>query len=390
MADPEESGLFGKPAIRAAVAALSLLLPGCAGPAHQPPPTGRALEPAAAHRLDSALTGAMETAGIPGAIVGVWSPEGEYVKAFGVADTAAGTPMKTDFFSRIGSVTKTFISTAVLQLVDRGKLNLDDPIAEYVDGVPGGAAITVRQVATMRSGLGDYTEAPGFVESLTVDPSRSLRPEQLLDWAFTQPAMFEPDRAWRYNNTNYILLGLLVERVSGQSLRDYLNEHILGPLNLSDTSLPPGTEFPRPHARGYTTLSDTGPVIDATDWSASSTWAAGGMISTLEDTAAWARALADGALISPALQEERLRSAAGGSMPAGVGYGIGILSVNGWIGHNGSVPGYQSVAVHLPARDTTLVILANSDIPSADGRLPSTVLGEAVTAVLTPDHLYDV
>lgn len=381
--------MFGTPAILAAVAALSLLLPGCTGPAEQPP-TGRALGPEVALRLDSTLAGAMETAGIPGAIVGVWSPEGEYVKAFGVADTATGTPMKTDFFSRIGSVTKTFTSTAVLQLADRGKLNLDDPIAEYVDGVPDGAAITVRQVATMRSGLGDYTEAPGFVESLTEDPFRSLRPEQLLDWAFTQPAMFEPDRAWRYNNTNYILLGLLVERISGQSLQDYLNEHILGPLNLSDTSLPPGTEFPRPHARGYTTLSDTGPVIDATDWSASSTWAAGGMISTLEDTAAWTRALADGALISPALQKERLRSAAGGSMPDGVGYGIGILSANGWIGHNGSVPGYQSVAVHLPARDTTLVILANSDIPSADGRLPSTVLGEAVTAVLTPDHLYDV
>ena len=383
-------------ATRFAAAAVTVLAAGCAAPNDRPAPadTGRAIGTATEQLVESAVSTAMESAGIPGAIVGIRSPGGDYRRAFGVADTASATPMKTDFFSRIGSVTKTFTATAVLQLADQQRLSLDDPIAEYIDGVPGGGTITVRELATMRSGLGDYSQAAGFQDSLTEDPRRFLSPQQLLAWAFEQPAMFAPDESWRYNNTNYVLLGLLVEKVSGQPLADYLGAHILGPLGLADTSLPTGTGFPQPHAEGYTQLgtqvTEDEPVIDATDWNASATWAAGGMISTLDDTATWARALATGALISPALQRERLRNAAGDGIPAGAGYGIGVLTVNGWIGHNGSVPGYQSVAVHLPARDLTLVILVNTDIPAADGRLPSTVLGEAVTSVLTPDHVYDI
>ncbi|HMZ14946.1 MAG TPA: serine hydrolase domain-containing protein, partial [Mycobacterium sp.] len=136
----------------AAGATALLLTIGCAAP----PASATAAE------LDTAITAAMQATGVPGVIVGVWSPRGDYVRAFGVADTATGAPMQTDFYSRIGSETKTFTITAVLQLADQRRIGLDDPIGRYLDGVPGGDAITVRQLAGMRSGLANYTETQGF------------------------------------------------------------------------------------------------------------------------------------------------------------------------------------------------------------------------------------
>ncbi len=148
------------------------------------------LDPGIAQRLDAAIEQAMNAVKVPGAIIGVWGPDGRYIRAFGVADKATGTPMKTDFFSRIGSVTKTFTVTGVLQLADQGRLGLDDPIARYVDGVPRGEQITLRQLARMQSGLFNYTETKPFQEALFADPRRHFTPAELLGWAFAEPNTF--------------------------------------------------------------------------------------------------------------------------------------------------------------------------------------------------------
>lgn len=131
-------------------------------------------------------------AAIPGAIVGVWGPDGDYVKAFGVADKSTGAPMETDFYHRIGSVTKTFTVTGLLQLVDEDKVALDDPISKYVEGVPAGDQITLRQLARMQSGLPNYTANKDFQQALLSDPMRAFTPQELLGYAFTQPASFPP------------------------------------------------------------------------------------------------------------------------------------------------------------------------------------------------------
>jgi D-alanyl-D-alanine carboxypeptidase len=363
--------------------AVTLLSAGCAGsPVRQSDPAGF-------DRLDAAVTEAMREAKIPGALVGIWSPDGDYVKAFGVADTSTGTPMKTDFYSRIGSVTKTFTATAVLQLVEQGKVGLDDPISRYVDGVPNGQAITVRQLADMRSGLVDYTRVDGFDRAVIADPQRQLSPRELLDWAFREPPAFPAGEKFEYSNTNYILLGLLVEKVTAEPFADYLGSEILGPLNLADTSLPAGTAFAQPHPRGYTDPeTDGGPPVDATDWTASLTWTAGAMVSTLDDMRTWVPALATGALLSPDLQQQRLPTSP--EPGADFGYGMGIFTVAGWIGHNGSVPGYQTVAVYLPERQTTLVVMINTDIALPGGRDPSEAMATAITSAITPDNVYKI
>ncbi|MFD3934859.1 serine hydrolase domain-containing protein [Streptomyces sp. NPDC058611] len=393
-------------ALRAGAAALLLLLTGVAAAPAAParaaavsaPSTSEAraaaaaavpreLDPATVRRLDAAVVGAMKRDNIPGAIVGVWMPgRGDYVKAFGTADTRSGTPMKSDLFMRIGSVTKTFTVTAVLQLVDEGRIALDDPISKYVDGVPGGERITLRQLASMRSGLFNYTEDEKFLAALRADPHREFTPRRLLGYAFAHPANFAPGAKWEYSNTNTILLGLLLEEMSGQPLNGYLRHHVFDPLKLKDTSLPSGTEFPEPHADGYTGFSPDGAVANATDWNPSWAWAAGSAISTLDDLHAWVPALVDGRLLTPATQAQRMRTEPVG-VP-GISYGLGIADVNGWLGHNGELPGYETIAAQLPQDKTTMVIMVNSDMD--EGGSYSTTLGKAVTEVITPDHLWSL
>lgn len=347
------------------------------------------LESATAAKLDTAITETMTASEIPGALIGIWSPEGDYVKAVGIADSATDSPMKPDFYSRIGSVTKTFTATAVLQLVDDGKLALDEPIGRYLDGVPNGETITVRQLADMRSGLADYTKTDEFAAAIAANPQRDFTPEELLAWAFAKPAAFPPGQRVEYCNTNYILLGQLVEKVGGQPFGDYLTERILDPLGLTHTSFPTGNQFPEPHPHGYTEPPDSdGPPVDATAWTTSFAWTAGAMVSTLDDLRTWVPALATGKLISPELLQQRLSTSPEPGGPADFGYGIGIFTVAGWVGHNGSVPGYQTVAVHLPRREITLVVMINTDIAVPGRSDPSEVLTTAITSVLTPENVY--
>ncbi|MEV4896053.1 serine hydrolase domain-containing protein [Nonomuraea sp. NPDC055795] len=346
------------------------------------------LTPAVAARLDSVVQKTMREAGVPGVVVGLSAPgKGSYVRAFGVADKATGAAMTPGVYSRIGSVTKTFTVTALLQLVDRGKAGLDDPIATYVEGVPNGERITLRQLAGMRSGLFNYSEDEGFFKALTGDPTRSFTPQELLAFSFKHPVLFEPGAEFSYCNTNLILLGLVVEKLGGQPLHEFVSANILKPEGLNRTLFPTGAAFPSPHPHGYTNQTASGAVEDATGWNPSWGWAAGAMISDLEDQRKWARILATGTLLSPRTQAERLKT--GTTQISGTGYGLGIFNVEGWIGHNGSLPGYQALTIYLPAYQATLVMLLNTDI-SYEGQEPSTVLGRAVTGVVTPDHVYQL
>ncbi|ORB29900.1 serine hydrolase domain-containing protein [Mycolicibacterium parafortuitum] len=338
-------------------------------------------------RLDRTIEQAMIDAAIPGAVIGIRGPRGDYVRAFGVADKKTRAPMKVDVFTRIGSQTKTFTVTAVLRLADQGRLGLDDPISGFVSGVPRGDEITLRELARMQSGLANYTNHPQFVRDLYSDPQRRFTPQELLDFAFSQPASFAPGDGFEYSNTNTVLLGLVVESVTGRPLADHLRDHVSGPLGMSDTTLPSDSEFPKPHAAGYTRQSLDGGETTATDWNPSWAWAAGAMISTLHDMQIWAPALANGALLTREMQQQRLQTVDRFGDPAPTGYGLGVFNLGGWIGHNGSLPGYQTVSVFLPEEQTSLVLFVNTDIP-VDGADPGTVLATAVTTELSPGHVY--
>ncbi|GGN21174.1 serine hydrolase domain-containing protein [Streptomyces fuscichromogenes] len=370
-----------------------------AAPSATPSPSGspdvRAMTPATARRLDAAVQHVMREANVPGVTVGVWTPgQSDYVRSFGVANKATGQPMSPDLYMRIGSETKTFTVTAVLQLADQGRVSLDDPIGKYLDGVPNGDRITLRDLAGMRSGLFNYSEDPGFFKALTSDPQRPFTPQQLLAYSFRHPVMFRPGERFYYSNTNLIVLGLLVEKESGQRLGDYLEQHVLGPAGMHHTLFPTGNEFPTPHAQGYTDQTATGKVEETAGWNPSWGWAAGAMISNLDDLRTWARTVATGVfpdgttMVGPAVQKQRLTTPSTGIQ--GAGYGLGIFDVQGWIGHNGSLPGYQSLTVFLPSTGTTVVVLLNTDISYKGDIEPSTLFGQAVTQIISPAHVFDL
>lgn len=332
--------------------------------------------------LDKAIPLAMQRASIPGAIVGIWQDGSEpYVRAFGVRDTATSEKMATDLYMRIGSTSKTFVATALLMLADRGKLDLDDPIDRYVKVVPGGDQITLRQLAAMRSGLYNYADETN--PKLPQEPFRQWTPRELLEIGLSHPPLFPPGSDFDYSNTNTVLLGVVVEKVSGQSLASFIEQNILKPEGMARTVFPAGAEFPSPHAHGYFRLPD-GKIVDATDWNPSWGWAAGNMISTLDDLRVWTRDLAIGKLLSPAMKQERDRFLPAPGEGDGALYGLAIENQNGWIGHNGNTMSYMAYPYYLPDEGITMVVLLNSgaDIPG------SWAMMQDITRIISPNHLW--
>jgi D-alanyl-D-alanine carboxypeptidase len=341
---------------------------------------------------DAALTDAIRTgmrrAFIPGVIVGIWQDaRSPYVRAFGVRDTATGEPMRTDLYMRIGSVTKTFTVTAVLQLVDQGLMRLDDPISDYVDDVPNGDRITLRQLAAMRSGLFNY--APLTNSILEKDPAHHWTPQELMDISYPNSPCFEPDERFDYSNINTILLGLAVQEVlcrsqaTCSSLETYIEDFINRPAGLRHTVFPTDASFPSPHSQGYTKLAN-GSIADAANWDPSSAWAAGGMISQLDDLRVWTRVLATGELISADLQRERLEFQPAPGEGDGAEYGLGIENDNGWIGHTGNFVGYLTFADYLPSERITMVIMFNASIDV----LGSLDLVRDITRIISPNNVW--
>ena len=357
-------------------------------------PLARA-EPDLAARLDRAIEARLDQMGAPGAIVRLSIPGRiDYVKTVGVGDPSTGVPMSTAFHHRIGSVTKTFTGTAVLQLVDKGLIRLSDPISRYVEGVPRGDVITLDLLGRMRSGLPDYTENDEFLNRLYTESPLSPEafafiPRQLVDAAVKRPLNFPPGTDYEYSNTNTVLLGMVVEKVTGIPFADYLQQNIFGPAGLSETSYPANGWLPGLYAHGYNKASDdtkfAGQVFDATLWNPSWGDAAGKIVSTVDDISDWARIVGQGSMLRPETQAARI--AKGTSVVAGVDYAFAIFNAHGWLGHNGDIPGYATVSVYLPERDATLVVFVNSDIPEphAAGQIAFDV-----TSIATPDHLYEL
>jgi D-alanyl-D-alanine carboxypeptidase len=330
--------------------------------------------------LDKAIPLTMQRASVPGAIVGIWQEGHEpYVRAFGVRDTATGETMAPDLSMRIGSNSKTFTVTAILMLADQGRLGLDDPIGRYVEGVPGGEEITLRQLAQMRSGLYDYARDTN--PKMPQEPFRQWTPRELLAIAFSHKPLFPPGSTFDYCNTNTVLLGLVVEKVSGQPLASFIEQNILKPEALTHTVFPAGAEIPSPHSQGYLKLPD-GKIVNATDWNPSWGWAAGNMISTLDDMRAWTRDLAIGKLLSPAMKRERDRFLPAPPEGDGALYGLALENQNGWIGHNGNILSFMAYPYYLPDEGITMVVLLNSgaDIPG------SWAMIQDITRIVSPTH----
>src|SRR5665213_959892 len=190
---------------------------------------------------------------VPAVLIGVWDGKGgSYVHAFGAADLATGRPLTPADHFRIGSNTKTFVISVLLQLVDEGRLRLDDPISRFSLGVtiPNAAHITVRELCQMRSGLFEGYDTPEF-DRLTMKPDMTVDPRTIIGWAVKQKPYFAPGTAFNYSNTNYLILGLIVESLTGDTVADQIDKRLLTPFKLTETSYPATQALPEPWAHGY-------------------------------------------------------------------------------------------------------------------------------------------
>jgi D-alanyl-D-alanine carboxypeptidase len=389
--------LKGRSALRAtagALVALAVLAAVAAGPAaaatHSP--TDGSVDSATAKRIVRAVTLDLKRQKLPGAIVGV-ARDGRrpWLFARGHADLRTLRPMRTDEHVRIGSVTKAFVTTLLLRLAQEGKLDLDQPIARYVPGVPGGEAITLRQLANMTSGIADVFASQEF--TLGYLTGERFTPRRLVEIGTALPTLFPPGQGWSYSNTNTDLLGIVIQEVTGEPLASALKKRVFEPLGLTGSSLPSFAPLPKPFAAGYTEQSINGRFAEATYNTPTATWAAGGMISTVPDLLKAARLFGTGKpLLGPATQRRRTDWVSFPPNHPGQRYGLGVFDFHGWIGHNGGIPGYTAIAWYLPQAHLAIAVSVNSDIhvgPSLPNYAyePASEIGHLLTRILTPGHV---
>ncbi|MFO1415273.1 MAG: serine hydrolase domain-containing protein [Burkholderiales bacterium] len=338
--------------------------------------------------LDAALDRSFAASKAPGVIAGVWvAGEGAYIATRGFANPATREPMRVADHMRIGSNTKTFTVTALLVLVKEEKLVLDDPVSKYVGFVPNGKAITLRMLADMTSGLFNYTEDDAWVKKILTDPKRTWTPRELVDVGLAHPPYFEPGKGWHYSNTNTVLLGMIIEKVTGKPIAKVFQEKLYKPLGLTQTSWPTGSALPSPFAHGFTQQTLDGKEADATFRNPSWAFTAGALVSSLKDLRTWVESYTTGSLITPELQKERTTWV---TLPPNTpqrAYGLGIGFDRGWLGHTGELPGYNTGAYYFPEKKATVVVMVNSDVPTAGNLGPATPIMRELIKVITPQNV---
>lgn len=313
-------------------------------------------------------------AGFPAAIATRSSPDGQHEsRAAGIADLTTGETAQPDQLVRMGSTTEMFTAVVVMQLVDEGRVNLDDSIEDHLPRSVRGKGIeshliTVRHLLQHTSGLPDY------VGALMADDAaffRNTPPWDLLDLALQTPPVSTPGERWAYSNTNYLVLGMLIETVTGHPLEDEVTQRIITPLNLVNTLMPRGGHrtIPQPHLRGYHVTSGHKGLVDWTETDPSSSWGSGQIISTPAELNLFMQALFAGNLTSPeSLEQMTTTVPADETFWPGTRYGLGVQSYplssgdTAW-GHGGDFPGYQTR--NAVREDGTAVTITVTALPPA-------------------------
>jgi len=308
--------------------------------------------------FDKLLTGQFKPTG-PGATA-IVSRKGKviYEKAFGKANMETGTVMEPWNILRIGSITKQFTAVSILQLLEKGKLNLSDSISKFIPGYPmHGQTITIEHLLTHTSGIKGYTELPEFNETFQ---HTDMKPDELISVFKNKPLEFTPGSKWEYSNSGYILLGYIIEKISGKSYAEYINENIFKPLGMTLSYYDNRSKIINYRAAGY----QEGPngIENASFISMTLPYAAGSIMSTVKDLNIWNTAIMNYKL----LKKETLQKAItnyklsdGKDTYYGYGWALGDLKGSPTIEHSGGIHGFLSNAIYLPNEQVYVAVLSN-------------------------------
>jgi len=342
----------------------------------------RAAQTASEPRLEARLQALVEPEfrpDCPGGVVLV-ARRGEVLfrRAYGMADIELGVPMEPEHVLEIASITKQFTAVAILQLVEQGRLGLEDDVRKHLPGFDTrGRTITVEQVLTHTAGLPNLVDRADFEELARRDHTT----EELLALTAGQPLHFEPGTGFRYSDTGYILLGAIIERLSGLSYGDYVKREIFRPLGMERSVYADDRRIIPGRARGY--VIEEGEVSNAPYLSMTVPHAAGGLASTVDDLLRWHLALRAGSVLSPELLE---RAWSPRTLPDGTvsGYGFGwqicTLAGHRTVEHGGFIPGFLAAALQLPDDGLDVIVLVNNGSDDPDPGALARRLGRLLLA----------
>ncbi|MBU1669942.1 MAG: beta-lactamase family protein [Actinobacteria bacterium] len=326
-------------------------------------------------QLTATVEKIMKDNGVPGAIVGVWEKGKAYTRAFGKADVEKGTAMKVTDLFRAASITKTFTAIVMLQLAQEDKLGLDDKLGEFefAKGLPNADKVTLRMLLNHTSGYSDLeNNDPAFQAEMAANPEKQWTHEEILKWGATLPVLSPPGEQYHYSNWGYYLLGLVMEKVTGNTAAEEIQGRCADKVGLETTRLEDGPEFltSKPHSAGYAapgipmvpaTPPEGQQFFDATEWNTSAGWTAASIVTDLDDLRKWIEADANGSLLNKQMQTEQLRTI---QTDGGLLYGLGLAGTPTNKGdlllHNGAVPGYSALAASTPDNSVTIVVFMNA------------------------------
>ena len=333
----------------------------------------------------------------PGATLGVVLPNGEsFDLAVGFSDRENKTPMKATDRMPAGSVGKTFAAATALQLIKEGKLNLDDKIEKYLGGeqwfprLPNAKDITVRQLMNHTSGLVRYEFKEQFTKDLTTNPDKVWKPAELVSYLLDEKAPFEAGKGWDYSDTNYIVLGMIIEKVTGRKFYDEANRRLLKPLKLTDTIPQDGPRL-KGVVQGYAGPNNPFGGTDAMLVNGKFTvnpqfeWTGGGYVSTAHDLARWAKMFYEGKAFSPDLLPQVVDGVAAPMLGRESKYGLGAIirktSIGTSYGHSGFFPGYMTDMMYFPEQKIAVAVQVNTSVGRSLGKPLSRVLVEVVDEI---------
>jgi len=343
--------------------------------------------------VERVMAAALQGRALAGAVLGIArNGKIQVIKGYGLADLENRVPMTDSSVLRVGSVTKQFTAAAILRLADQGKLSVDDPLSKYVPDFPRAAEVKLRHLLSHTSGIASYTN-PKYAAKARDAARRDFTLPQLIQFIATLEPLyeFEPGTAWFYSNSGYILLGQIIEKVSGKSYRDFLQAEFFGPLGLAHTAVDQMGEVLPDRAHGYTpSKGSPSGFVNPMFMSLTVAGPAGAIRSTARDMLEWQLALFGGRVLSPrsltlmstptVLNDGRPTSKGRmppiwGSPTAEYGFGLFIDRLDGrrTIGHGGAIPGFNTWMETFPDDGLSIVLLSNTDYPAAEELGPKVV-----------------
>jgi len=318
-------------------------------------------------------------------IAGVWS-NGKPVVVGALGESMTGVPATIDMVHRIGNVSAPFLTTLFLQLVDEGVLSLDDRLANWFPELPDAEVITLEQLARSMTGYAHHPSTEAFVTAFYEDPFRAWKAEELIGFGTADGTAFEPGTGWMFSDTNLLILGEVIEAETGRSTHELIEERIIRPLRLYNTTSPRTAELSEPVLHGFT--DERGVWEDATYWNP--TWVpyGGDMASNQKDIARWIKVLASGALLSKESRVAQLAPTTVGLGPntEDLYYAMGFGVTNGWVFANPSLQGYRASVGHQPDANVTIVIYVTRTQQADESARQDMALFQSLGELLAPHN----